>query len=81
MTELKVVAIKQEEKVSGDCVIERLEEALEMARDGKLENVFIVATTTDKCVVRAWANHLSPFAMIGQIEDAKYEFMSEAIQR
>lgn len=81
MTELNVVSIKPEEKVSGDCVIERLEEALEMAKNGEIENIFIIAATTDGCMMRAWANHSYPFAMIGQIEDAKYEFMSKAIQR
>ena len=81
MTELNVVSIRKKEKISGDGVIERLEEALEMAKNGEIENIFIVATTTDNCVVRAWANGLSPFVMVGQIEHAKQEFMNKAIER
>lgn len=81
MMELKVVSIKPDEKTSGDYVIERLEKALDMARNGEIENIFIIAATTDGCMMRSWANYNHPFAMIGQIEDAKYEFMSKAIQR
>lgn len=76
MTEHRLRLTKPE---SGPNVIQRLEEALEMARNGHFSNVIIVATTTDGCVVKAWANHTYPFEMIGQMEVLKQDFINKAI--
>lgn len=68
-------------KESGANVIERLEEALALAREGKIQNVVIACTTTDDCVMRAWANGSDPFVMAGLLEDVKLHFIQNNIER
>lgn len=78
MAEIKV--LEEKEKKSGGNVIIRLEEALEMAKDGLIEDVFIVCTGTNKTVLRCWGNGCNPFLMLGAIESSKYDFMTENIE-
>jgi hypothetical protein len=82
MSNLKVVSIKSlaDKKESGENVIERLEEMLSMAKDGHIGNVFIAATTTDDALMRCWANSSDCFALAGQIEIGKIEFMASTME-
>ena len=66
---------------NGDMVIERLEEALEMAKKGNIENCIIVMATRDGTVVDCWANRNIPFRMIGALESIKLEFMTACIEK
>ena len=53
-------------------VIERLQEALDMAKDGKIANVMV---DTDDNVMHGWANGNRPSLMIGELYCAMNEFM------
>lgn len=65
----------------GSHVIERLEEALEMAKSGKIANVCMVMVDYDNCVYHGWANHNRPTLIIGEMHCAANEFMMAATQR
>lgn len=80
MDNLKIVDISKAQKSSGENVIERLEEMLEMAKNGNIKNVFIAASTTDSCLLRCWANGSDCFALAGQIEIGKIEFMKNTME-
>ena len=82
MSELKVINISdvKNKKESGDNVIDRIEEILEMAKNGHISNVFIAASTTDDALLRCWANSSDCFALAGQIEIGKIEFMANTIE-
>lgn len=67
-------------KESGQNVIERLEEALEMAKKGGIDNCIVIMAGTDGSIVDCWANRNQPFSMIGGIESIKKEFMDACIE-
>lgn len=75
-----VVPIKSAQQ-SGANVIKRLEEALEMAKQGKIENCVIVMTGFNGDIIDCWANGNSPYVMSGAIETIKQEFMDAHIER
>ena len=54
---------------SGACqnVIERLEEALDMAKKGSIANLMIVMVDTENNVMHRWANGNRPTLMIGDV--------------
>ena len=62
---------------SGAChnVIERLEEALYMAKNGSIANLMIVMVDTENNVMHGWANGNRPTLMIGELHCATHEFM------
>ena len=62
---------------SGAChnVIERLEEALCMAKNGRIANLMIVMVDTENNVMHGWANGNRPTLMIGELHCATHEFM------
>ena len=62
-------------------VIERLEEALDMAKRGNIANVMIVMVDTDDNVIHGWANGNRPFLILGEMQCAAHEFMISNIQR
>jgi hypothetical protein len=62
-------------------VIERLEEALEMAKKGCIANLCIVMVDFDDNVYHGWANGNRPTLIIGELHCAAYEFMIENTQR
>jgi hypothetical protein len=62
-------------------VIERLQEALDMAKDGKIANVMVVMVDTDNNVMHGWANGNRPSLMIGELYCAMNEFMMANTQR
>ena len=82
MSEIKVVAINDARPMieSGANVIERCQELSQMAREGLVTNVMIVAAMADGSMMRCWANDIAPFAMVGQLEVAKAEFMKANIE-
>lgn len=75
-----VLHIPDKNKESGENVIEKLEEILSMAKDGNINNVFIAASTNDNCLLRCWANSSDCFALDGQIEIGKIEFMYNTME-
>ena len=81
MGNIKVLKTKKKEKESGVNVIKRLEEILAMAKEGIVDNVFIVCTMNDDSVLRCWANDSTPFTMIGAIEKYKLDFIENTIER
>lgn len=78
---MEVVQFKKDESVSGENVIERLEECLAMAKDGLIKNVLVIAVTNDNDVMDCWANAQSPFVVVGGIESLKLDFMTSVIER
>ena len=80
MSNIKLLKIEDHKKESGENVISRLEEILEMAKRGEINNVFIAASTTDDSLLRCWANSSDCFALAGQIEIGKIEFMKNTME-
>lgn len=62
----------------GSYVIERLEEALDMAKSGKIANVMVVMVDFDNKVMHGWANHNRPTLIIGEMQCATHEFVIAA---
>ena len=74
MTELTV--IQNERKTHSDpIVITRLEEALEMAKQGSIMNCALVLVATDGQVLDCWASGDRSFEMVGALESLKLDFM------
>ena len=65
---------------AASCVIERLEEALEMAKYGKIANLCMVMVDTDDNVYHGWDNGNRPTLIIGELHCAAYEFMKANTQ-
>lgn len=65
----------------GSHVIERLQEALDMAKQGKIANVMVVMVDFDSNVMHGWANQNRPALVIGEMQCAAHEFMVSATQR
>ena len=78
---MKIVKFNKNINHNGDMVIERLEEALEMAKQGSIENCIIVMAQNDGSVVDCWANRSVPFLMTGALESIKLEFMTACIEK
>jgi hypothetical protein len=81
VSELKVIQMPEQKAESGAGVIQRLEEALEMAKAGEVENCFIVFTLTNGNIADCWANRTRPYLMVGAIESAKRDFMNAAMDQ
>ena len=67
----------------GACVnvIERIDEALTMAKRGNIANVMIVMVDTDDNVMHGWANGNRPSLILGEMQCAYHDFMIAATQR
>lgn len=65
----------------GSNVIERLQEALDMANQGKIANVMVVMVDYDNNVMHGWANQNRPTLILGEMQCAAHEFMVAATQR
>lgn len=75
-----VVELNTIEKFSGENVVERIREVLEMAEAGEISNILILGTTTDGAVLSTVANNSDPFQMIGQMEVVKNRFINFSIE-
>ncbi len=75
----KVVSINKNDRSSDD-VIERLEQALQMARDGGIDNCAVIMTCTNGNVIDCWANNNHSFLMVGAMESLKKDFMNRNIE-
>lgn len=75
--------IKSFPAADGSCenVIERLQEALDMAKDGKIANAIIVMVDTDDNVYHGWANGNRSTLIIGETYCAMAEFSRATTQR
>lgn len=62
-------------------VVERLEEAIDMAKRGEIANVMIVMVDTDNNVMHGWANANRPTLILGEMQCAAHEFMLSATQQ
>ena len=78
---LNVVELKPAIKEPGDNVVQRLEQALELARKGEIANLAIVAVCNDGDVMDCWANQSNAHAMVGGLESLKFEFMNGVIEK
>lgn len=77
----KVVSIGEIKKESGPNVISIIEDILESAYKGEVQNVLIVTVNSDDSCSRAWANGIRPFTLIGQLESAKIGFIEATIEK
>jgi hypothetical protein len=80
---MKIVKMNEEplENKSGNNVINMLEEALAMAKDGHVSNVVVLATLHDGSIMDCWANSSEPFLIVGGLESLKLDFMQDTIDR
>lgn len=62
-------------------VIERIEELLEMAKNGKVANVLLIAVDFENNVYHGWANANRPTLIIGEGYCALDEFVRSTTQR
>ena len=67
----------------GACVnvIERLDEALTMAKHGNIANVLIVMVDTDDNALHGWANGNRLLLILGEMQCASHDFMISNTQR
>lgn len=77
---LNVVELKPATKEPGDNVVQRLEQALELARKGEIANIAIVAVLNDGDVMDCWGNQSNAFAVVGGLESLKFEFMNGVME-
>lgn len=77
----KVVSIGEIKKESGPNVISIIEDILESAYKGEVQNVLIVTVNSDDSCSRAWANGFRPLTLLGQLESAKIGFIDANIER
>ncbi len=78
---LNVVELNPHTKEPGDNVVQRLEQALELARKGELANIAMVAVCNDGDVMDCWANQSNALTMVGGLESLKFEFMNGVIEK
>ncbi|CAL9964778.1 hypothetical protein VPH219E481_0091 [Vibrio phage 219E48-1] len=78
---LNVVELKPATKEPGDNVVQRLEQALELARKGEIANIAMVAVCNDGDVMDCWANQSNALTMVGGLESLKFEFMNGVIEK
>ena len=78
---LNVVELKPATKEPGENVVQRLEQALELARRGELSNVVVVAVLNNGDVMDCWANGSQPYAVVGGLESLKFEFINGVIEK
>ncbi len=78
---LNVVELKPVTKEPGDNVVQRLEQALELARKGEIVNIAMVAVCNDGDVMDCWANQSNALTMVGGLESLKFEFMNGVIEK
>lgn len=65
----------------GSHVIERLQDALDIAKWGQIANVMVVMVDFDNNVMHGWANQNRPTLVLGEMQCAAHEFMVAATQR
>lgn len=65
----------------GSNVIERIQEALDMAKSGRIANVCMVMVDHENNVMHGWANHNRPTLILGEMQCAAHEFMVASTQR
>ena len=80
MTELKVVQIEQNHK-SDENVVERIEEALALAKEGRVSNFIGIFVLKSGDTMDCWANGNNPVTMVGALESVKREFMDACIEK
>lgn len=82
MSDLKVLDFnsKTERQPSNPEVIQRLEEALAMAKDGGVKTVAIIAILDNGDIMDCWANGGQPYALVGGIEAIKHDFINQTIE-
>ena len=65
--------------------IEFLEDILQLAREGKIQMVFVVGQTSSRAILSGWTGSppafMSTFEVLGGIENAKMDFMLSEIDR
>lgn len=58
-----------------------LNEALELAKSGRLQTVFMVGLTSERIMVNAWSETDSVFEMIGAVEQSKLDFQNRRLEQ
>ncbi len=78
----KLTVIRNDElQPSNPIVLDRLYEAIDMAKQGGIDSCAIVMVMHDGAVVDAWANGNHPFTMVGALETLKFDYMDSQIER
>lgn len=75
-----VVEFNTVKKYSGENVVDRVKEVLEMAEAGEISNIMILGTTNDGAVLSTVANNSDPFLLIGQMEVVKNKFINLSVE-
>ncbi len=70
------ISLVNKAKESGPRVVALLEEVLNDAKAGKVENIAIITTTTNRTVGSARANGSSFFVMLGALEAMKHDMLT-----
>ena len=82
MADLKVVPLNgPKNDATDEVVIIRLEEALNMAKHGGVDNCIVILTLKDGGIMDGWANDNKPYLMVGALESVKRDFMDSVIER
>ena len=78
----KLTVIKNDElQQSNPIVLDRISEAMDMAKEGGIDSCIIIMVTHEGCVVDAWANGTQPFVMVGAIEALKFDYINSQIEQ
>ncbi len=78
----KLTVIKNDElQESNPIVLERLYEALDMAKEGGIDSCMVIMVTHNGYVIDAWANGTQPFVMVGAIEALKFDYIHSQIEQ
>ncbi len=71
MTDIRVI----ESEPIGDSIVERLEETLQAARDGRLSSVAIAVVYRDGTTGRSWSKIPSRSTLVGSVAMLQYELI------
>ena len=73
MTDLTIISNDENKKSSG-LVLDRLEEALAMAKEGNISSCVVIMVSHNGDVVDCWAEGGKPFVIVGALESLKLRF-------
>lgn len=83
MPDLKIVELKPSKEADNNNVevIRPLEEALQYAREGKIQSLALLMINNDGSVLDCWHNGGRPYAMVGAMESLRLDFINANIER
>ena len=76
-----VTRLNDSKTMANSIVVQRLEEVLELAKQGKAINCAVLLINDDETIQDGWANPNNPYAMVGALEALKQDFMNSNIEK